>query len=107
MATVFGAIDAQTFVVLVIAAIGLVPVVLYRRKTPTVFLTAYAFLVIAAFATTLENAVFPDVLNLVEHYIGNLGAGLSFAAAAYLYRKRAIVGDVNDAAAVGRDAEDA
>ncbi|WP_198530008.1 hypothetical protein [Halorubrum aethiopicum] len=107
MATVFGAIGAQTFVVLVIAAIGVVPVVLYRRETPTVFLVPYAFLVVAAFATNVENLVAPDLLNLAEHYVGNLGAGVSFAAAAYLYRRRTIVADGDDAAGAAETVLDA
>ncbi|WP_281195545.1 hypothetical protein [Halorubrum sp. F4] len=107
MATVFGAIGAQTFVVLVIAAIGVVPVVLYRRETPTVFLVPYAFLAVAAFATNVENLVLPELLNLTEHYVGNLGAGLSFAAAAYLYRRRTIAADGDDAEGIAGGAVDA
>ena len=109
MATVFGAIGAQTFVVLVIAAVGVVPVVLYRRETPTIFLVPYVFLAVAAFATNVENLVLPELLNLTEHYVGNLGAGLSFAAAAYLYRRRTIDDDEADAPGTptgdGADAE--
>lgn len=103
MATVFGAIGAQTFVVLVIAVIGVVPVVLYRRETPTIFLVPYVFLAVAAFATNVENLVLPDLLNLAEHYVGNLGAGLSFAAAAYLYRRRTIVDDEADGSGMPTD----
>lgn len=106
MTTVLGSIGAQTFVVLMIAVIGVVPVVLYRHETPTMFLVPYAFLAVAAFATNVENLVLPDALNLVEHFVGNLGAGLSFAAAAYLYRRQA-VGDTENAAATVPDTEEA
>lgn len=92
MTTVFGGIGAQTFVVLIIAVIGLVPVALYYRKTPTVFVVPYVFLFVAAFATNFENLFLPDVLNFTEHLVGNLGAGLSFAAGAYVYRQRSITG---------------
>lgn len=90
MAEIFGVFDAQSFVILIIAVIGLVPVVLYRSETPTWFVVAYGFLFVAAFATNFEDLLLPDVLNLTEHYIGNLGAGLAFAVAAYTYRKRHI-----------------
>lgn len=90
MAEIFGVFGAQTFVVLIIAVIGLVPLLLYRTETPTWFMIAYGFLFVAAFATNFENLLLPDVLNLTEHYVGNLGAGLAFAVAAYTYRKRHI-----------------
>lgn len=81
---------AATFVILVVAVIGLVPVVLYRERTANWFLYAYGFLFVAAFATNFESLLLPDLLNYTEHYVGNLGAGLAFAVAAYVYRKREI-----------------
>jgi hypothetical protein len=93
MASVFGVFDAQSFVILVVALLGLVPVVLYHQKTPGWFVVAYGFLFIAAFATNFEDLFLPTVLNLTEHFIGNLGAGLAFAGAAYLYRKERIKPD--------------
>jgi hypothetical protein len=93
MAGVFGVFGAASFVILVVAVVGLVPVALYRERTPNWFLLAYGFLLVAAFATNFEDLLLPDLLNLVEHYVGNLGAGVAFAAAAYLYRKNRIEGD--------------
>jgi hypothetical protein len=85
--TVFGTFGAQTLVVLIIALVGLVPVVLYRQETPRWFIVAYGFLFVAAFATNFENLFLPTVLNLTEHFVGNLGAGVAFAVAAYVYRR--------------------
>jgi 4-amino-4-deoxy-L-arabinose transferase-like glycosyltransferase len=93
MATVFGVFEAASFVILVVAVIGVVPVALYHKKTPTWFITAYACFFIAAFATNFENVLLGDLLNGVEHVFGNLGAGISLAVAAYLYRKNNIKGD--------------
>jgi len=93
MSEIFGVFGAATFVILVVAVVGLVPVVLYRERTPNWFLVAYGFLFVAAFATNFENLLLGDLLNLTEHYVGNLGAGLAFAVAAYTYRKRRIEGD--------------
>jgi VanZ family protein len=90
---IFGVFGAQSLIILIVAVIGLVPVVLYYEKTPTWFVAAYGFLFVAAFATNFENALLPNVLNLTEHFVGNLGAGLAFAGAAYTYRKREIEGD--------------
>jgi hypothetical protein len=84
---VFGTFGAQTLVVLIIALVGLVPVVLYRQETPRWFIVAYGFLFVAAFATNFENLFLPTVLNLTEHFVGNLGAGVAFAVAAYVYRR--------------------
>ena len=87
MAEILGAIGAQTFVVLVVALVGLIPVALFYRRTYRWFVVAYGFLFVAAMATNLENVVLPDILNYTEHLVGNMGAGLAFAAAAYMYRK--------------------
>jgi len=92
LSTVFGTFGAQTLVVLIVALVGLVPVVLYRQETPRWFVVAYGFLFVAAFATNFENLFLPTVLNLTEHFVGNLGAGVAFAVAAYVYRQDHIDG---------------
>lgn len=90
MASVFGVFGPQDFVVLVVAIIGLIPVFVYYEKTPNLFVVPYACLFVAAVATNLEELFFPTLLNLVEHSVGNMGAGVTFAVAAYLYRERRI-----------------
>lgn len=90
MATVFGVFGAQSLVVLIVAIIGIVPVVLYYEKTPWWFVVAFGCLLVGAFATNFEDLFLPTVLNYTEHFIGNLGAGLVFAGAAYMYRKKKI-----------------
>jgi hypothetical protein len=45
---------------------------------------------VAAFATNVEDLFLPAVLNLVEHLVGSLGAGIAFATAAYMSRERQI-----------------
>lgn len=91
MSEIFGVFGAQSFVVLIVAVVALVPVVLYYQETFNWFIVAYAFLFVAAFATNFENVFLPEIMNLVEHSLGNLAAGFAFAIAAYLYRKRNIV----------------
>lgn len=86
--TAFGGLDPQAMVVLVVALIGTVPIVLYRKRTDTWFIVAFGCLLTAAIATNAENVILPDVLNLTEHVVGNMGAGVAFAVAAYLYRVR-------------------
>lgn len=93
MAEIAGVFGAQSLVVLLVAIIGLVPIALYYEKTPRLFLVPYVFLFIAAFATNFENLLLPELLNLTEHVLGNMAAGVSFAVAAYLYRKRSIVAE--------------
>lgn len=92
MATILG-FDAASFVILIMAVIGLGPVIYYFERTPIWFTAAYAFLFVAAFATNFEDLFLPDVLNLMEHYVGNLGAGVAFAVAAYTYRKQNITAE--------------
>lgn len=96
MADVFGVFGPQAFVVLIVALIGLGPVVLYYSDTYRWFVFAYGFLLVAAFATNFENVFLPDLLNYTEHIVGNMGAGIAFAVAAYLYRKHHIIGEVGD-----------
>lgn len=93
MSQVFGVFGAASLVILVVAVVGLVPVVLYRETTANWFLYAYGFLFVAAFATNFEDVLLPDLLNYTEHFVGNLGAGLAFAVAAYTYRKERIESD--------------
>lgn len=94
-ATVFG-LDPTSSVILIVALVGIVPVVQYYKKTYRWFLYAYGFLFVAAFATNFENLFLPQVLNLTEHFVGNLGAGIAVGLAAYFYRKERITGDVED-----------
>lgn len=93
MATVFGFFGAASFVILVVAVLGIIPVALYHQRTPKWFIIAYGCLFIAAFATNFEDVFLPEILNAIEHVIGNLGAGVALAVAAYLYRENRIKGD--------------
>lgn len=93
MAEVLGTFEPQALMVLIVASVGLVPVLLYYERTPQWFVYPYGFLLVGAIATNLENVVLPDLLNLVEHFVGNMGAGAAFAAAAYVYRKQTIEDD--------------
>lgn len=95
MATIFG-IGPPTLVILIVAIVAAVPVVLYYDKTYRWFVYAYGFLFVAAFATNFENLFLPDVLNLVEHTVGNLGAAIAFAVAAYKYRTEHITGRADE-----------
>ena len=80
--------NPQELVVLIVAIGGLIPVVAYYRKLTRWFLLPYGFLVIGALATNIENVRWYGPFNAVEHGIGNLGVGLSFAALAYVHRRR-------------------
>lgn len=90
MSTIIDTFGAQSTVVLVVALVGLIPVILYRQETPRWFVLAYGFLFVAAFATNFESVLLPTALNLTEHFVGNLGAGIAFAVAAYTYRRQNI-----------------
>lgn len=71
-----------------VALVGLVPVVVQYRERSKWFALGYGTLVAAALATNLEALFLGDVLNLVEHGVGLMGAGLAFFAAAYVHRQR-------------------
>lgn len=90
MATILGGLDPQSVVIFAVAVVGAIPVVLYYDKTYRWFVYAYACLFVAAFATNFEDLFLSELLNLTEHVVGNLGAGIAFAAAAYMYRRENI-----------------
>ncbi len=80
--------EPAEFSVMIIAFIGLAFVLLnVRRHRMRLFSIAYLFVVIGAVATVAESFVIPDILNVVEHAIGFMGAGLLFAWVAQNTRK--------------------
>lgn len=86
-------LDPAAVVILVVAVIGLLPIVAYYRTETRVFVFAYAFLLTAAIATNVENVILPDIFNLIEHAVGILGSGIMFAVAAYLRRRETVNAD--------------
>lgn len=83
-----GALNPQELVVLLIAAGGLVPVFLYHRRLSLWLFLPYGFLVLGALFTNLENLFWHGGLNLLEHSVANLGAGIAFAVLAYKHTQR-------------------
>lgn len=81
-------LNPQELVVLMVALGGLIPICLYYGRVAIGLLAIYAFLVIGAVTTNLENLFWHDGLNFIEHSIGNLGAGVGFGLFAYWYRDR-------------------
>ncbi|MBO4248440.1 hypothetical protein IL252_11500 [Halomicrobium sp. IBSBa] len=75
---------------LLVAVIGLIPVLTQYREETRWFTAGYCLLVVGMVATNLEAVVLGEVLNFVEHGIGIGVAGLTFFAAAYLRRKNRI-----------------
>lgn len=97
MAEIAG-MDPQSLVILIVALVGLVPVLMYYQETPKWFVVAYGFLLVAAFTTNFENVLLPELLGFLEHSVGNLGAGVAFAVAAYVYRRDVIEADSDEEA---------
>jgi hypothetical protein len=86
-------LDPHKLVLPIIAVIGLAPVVLQYRSKSQWFVVGYALLIVATLVTNLENLVLGTVLNYTEHYLGLMGSGLAFLAAAYLRRKQILSED--------------
>lgn len=80
--------NPQELVVLAVALAGLIPVVFYRHRLQPLHLAVYIFLLVGAVATNVENVLWHDTANFVEHSVGNMGAGLAFLALAVLQRQR-------------------
>lgn len=94
-----GALDPSELVILLVALVGVLPIVTYYSEETRLLVVAYGFLLFGAFATNAENLFLPDLLNLGEHVIGILGAGVMFAVAAYSRRKSVVTS--GDAGTVG------
>jgi hypothetical protein len=75
---------------LLVAVIGLIPVLSQYREETRWFTVGYVLLVVGMVATNLEAVVLGDVLNFVEHGVGIGVAGLTFFLAAYLRRENRI-----------------
>jgi len=80
--------DPMKVAMAAVALLGVVPVALQYRDRAKWFALGYALLVVAALSTNLENVLLGDLLNLAEHGVGLMGAGIAFFAAAYIHRQR-------------------
>ena len=86
-------LDPHKAVLPAIALVGLVPVVLQYRSRSKWFVVGYALLIVATLVTNLENLFLGTVLNYSEHYLGLMGSGIAFFAAAYVRRQRVLSED--------------
>jgi len=87
------ALSPMEIAVATVALVGIVPVVVQYRERSRWFALGYGMLVVAALSTNVESLFLGDVFNLAEHGVGLMGAGLAFFAAAYVHRKREVVGE--------------
>ena len=89
-------LDTKELVLVVIAVLGLVPVLVSYREQSKWFAVGYGLLVVGAVATNVEALAFGDLLDVVEHGVGLMGAGITFFVAAYLRRQAVIEGEADD-----------
>lgn len=92
MAGTLASLDPHKLVLPVIAFIGLLPVVLQYRDKSRWFVVGYALLIVATLVTNIENLFLGTVLNYSEHYLGLMGSGIAFLAAAYIRRRQVLSG---------------
>jgi hypothetical protein len=88
MVSALSALDPKELILVVIALLGLLPVLKLNTDRSTLFTGGYLLLCVGALATNVEAFVLGDVLNSVEHVGGLLGSGVVFFAAAYRRRRR-------------------
>ena len=85
------ALDPKELVLVIIAVVGLLPILLLRASRSRLFTGGYLLLCLGVLATNVEALALGDLFNLVEH--GSVAAaGGVFFAAAYLRRKRVLAG---------------
>ncbi|WP_049916889.1 hypothetical protein [Halogeometricum pallidum] len=82
------ALDPKELVLILVALVGVVPVLLLRSSQSKWFMGGYLLLCAGALATNLEALAFGDLFNAVEHGAGIAASGIVFFIAA---RKRSRV----------------
>lgn len=82
------ALTPSELVVLLVALGGLVPIVVYRRSLRRWVVLPYGFLLLGAVLTNVEALLWSDLVNLLEHGVANMGAGLATFVVVYLGHRR-------------------
>ncbi|MDS0297150.1 hypothetical protein NDI76_00150 [Halogeometricum sp. S1BR25-6] len=88
MAAELTALDPKELVLILIALVGIVPVLLLRSSQSKWFMGGYLLLCAGALATNLEALALSGLFNVVEHGAGIAASGIVFFIAA---RKRSQV----------------
>ncbi|MFC7141159.1 hypothetical protein ACFQMA_15145 [Halosimplex aquaticum] len=88
MSGIFAALEPAKVALAVIAVLGIAPVVIQYRDRSKWFAVGYGLLVAATLFTNLESLFLGGLLNLAEHAIGLMGAGIAFLVAALVHRRR-------------------
>ncbi|ACV47750.1 MULTISPECIES: hypothetical protein [Halomicrobium] len=78
---------------LIVALVGLIPVLSQYKEETKWFTAGYVLLVVGMVATNIEALLLGGVLNFVEHGIGVGLAGLVFLVAAYVRRRDVIMAE--------------
>jgi len=82
------ALNPPELVILLVGLVGFILVAIYYKTLSNWLVIAYGFLLISAIMTNIENLFWYEVFNFIEHSVGNIGAGVTFAVAAYVHRQR-------------------
>ncbi|ESP88076.1 hypothetical protein [Candidatus Halobonum tyrrellensis] len=106
MALDLAALDAKELVLVVVALLGLIPVVTQRTERSGLFTLGYVLLFFGAVATNVEHVVLGGVFGFLEHAVGIGAAGAVFLLAAYRRRQRILAGDERAVAAADADGTD-
>ena len=93
MALDLAVLDAKELVLVVVALLGIVPVISQRSERSRLFTVGYVLLLFGALATNLEALVLGEVLGLLEHAVGIGAAGIVFLYAAYRRRQQLLLGE--------------
>lgn len=91
------ALDPIEIAALLVVLCGIVPLTVHYRRRSKWFVLAYGFIVVGAVATNLEALFLEEFFNIVEHGVGLMGAGVAFAAAAYVRRRNVLLAEGGEA----------
>ncbi|RKD95005.1 hypothetical protein [Halopiger aswanensis] len=98
MASGLSALEPGEFILLIVSIVGLAPILLRYTSEAKWFAVGYGCIVVGLIATNAEGIALGGVFNGIEHSVGIMGAGITFAYAVY-DRRQTLVAAADDAAA--------
>jgi lipoprotein signal peptidase len=81
--SLLSAVDPLALSALIVALLGVVPLVVHYRRRSKWFVVAYGFIVVGAVSTNAEDFLLGGAFNFLEHGVGLMAASIAFALAAY------------------------
>ena len=83
-------VEINEVIVLIVAVLGYAPILIAYLKNKELFwlFTAYTLFLIGCIVTIIEEFLYPDLLNFIEHFVGIMGMGILCFVCAFLSHQK-------------------